>query len=154
MLAFVKLLIPFLILTGPKDCINRYPELDKRLFQHEATLGIPKGVIWSLIWTESHCDPNEVGDSGEIGLGQVIPRDHGRGFPKSWFYDRPLRQELFDPRTNVDWTVTILYNNLKKYCRNDLACALAVYNEGTRPTKKGYAYAWKIINLAQKEFYP
>lgn len=154
--AILTLFIPLLILTGPKDCVKKYPEIDKRLFQHEATLGIPKSIIWSLIWTESRCQNNlnEIGPSGEIGLGQIIPRDHRKQYPYSWFSDRPLESELRNPQTNADWIVKILYTNLKGYCKNDIACALAVYNEGTRPTRKGYAYAWKILTLAQKEFYP
>lgn len=152
MQALIALFISFATISGPKDCINALPEVDKIFIRAEAQLGIPKGIFWQLVWTESRCKPFEIGASGEIGLGQIIPSDNAR-YPRSWFSDRPLAKDLFNPQTNAKWIVNILYDYLKQ-CKRDLACALASYNEGTRPGKKGYAYAWKIIKNTTSTFYP
>lgn len=46
--------------------------------------------------------------SGATGLGQVMPRE--AGFP-----DRPTRQELLDPATNLDWSARILAQGRDRY---------------------------------------
>jgi len=151
MQALIALFTSFLAISSPKDCIKVFPEVDKIFFQAEAQLGIPKGIFWEIVWTESRCKPFEVGASGEIGLGQIIPSDDTR-YPSSWFNDRPLAKDLLNPQTNARWTVNILYGYLKT-CKKELACALAMYNEGTKPGKKGYTYAWQIINNTTNTFY-
>ena len=74
-------------------------------------------LLSGVVDYESGWNPGAVNrSSGATGLGQVMPRE--AGFP-----DRPSRQELLDPATNLDWSARILRSGLDRYGSEDKALA-------------------------------
>jgi len=65
-------------------------------------LSVP--LVLAIIWIESSGNPDAYNTkSGATGLMQVIPKEHS---PESW--GRPTIEELFDPKTNIEWGCKIL----------------------------------------------
>jgi len=58
-------------------------------------------------------------------------------------------EDLLDRETNIDIAARIYRYNLK-VCRGNIMCALSMYNTGTRSSKRGIAYAKKVIRLRNK----
>lgn len=74
-------------------------------------------LLAGVVDFESSGNPQAVNtSSGATGLGQVMPREAG-------FADRPTRQELLDPATNLDWSARILKSGLDRYGTEDQALA-------------------------------
>lgn len=90
-------------------------------------LGIDPRLSLALIYRESKFDPNAVGDSGEIGLGQIKPSTG-----KLMGY---TEKDLKDPSKNIDATLQYLNQNLIKFTDPktklpDPVLAVAGYNAG------------------------
>ena len=112
-------------------CVARYPEVDASLRRMEAQMfGGLRAQVWAIVWVESQCREGLAGRNGEVGLGQVMPRDQ-KGYPFFWFGDRPTAAELADPLVNARTVGYVLLRNLTWFCGGDLACATRVYNGGT-----------------------
>lgn len=73
--------------------------------------------ILALIWKESNGRTDAVGKADERGPMQVTPSD-GKGVlyknekGEPLFGGRPTRAQLEDPRTNIEWGVKILIENI------------------------------------------
>lgn len=113
------------------ECVARYADVDASLKRMEAqTVDGLRAKVWAIIWVESQCRAELTGQSGEVGLGQVMPSDQ-TGYPSFWFADRPKAAELADPLVNARTVGYVLLRNLNRFCEGDLTCAVRVYNGGT-----------------------
>ena len=55
-------------------------------------------------------------------------------------------EDLLDRETNIEIAAKIYRYNIKK-CRGNISCALSMYNTGTRNSKRGRAYAKKVLKI-------
>jgi hypothetical protein len=78
--------------------------------------GVPESVIKGIIDIESEGKPTAGSVQGATGLMQVMPRESG-------FPDRPTRQQLLDPRTNVRYGTKMLADLYKQHKDWDKASA-------------------------------
>lgn len=68
-------------------------------------------MFLTIIALESAGNPNIINSiSGATGLGQVMPKEAG-----AQFINRPTRQELLDPETNVEWMCAIYNGDYGRY---------------------------------------
>ena len=89
------------------------PQIREAAGQH----GLDPSLLAGVVDFESGGNPGAINkSSGATGLGQVMPRE--AGFP-----DRPTRQQLLDPGTNLDWAARILKGGLDRYGTEDKALA-------------------------------
>lgn len=79
-------------------------------------------LVAALMWKESQGLSWVESPSGAVGLMQVMPSDKG-------FVHRPTAEQLFRPRTNIDWGTRILADVITQ-TNGDLFTALAAYNGG------------------------
>jgi hypothetical protein len=78
--------------------------------------GVPESVIKGIMDIESNGKPDAGSSQGATGLMQVMPREAG-------FVDRPTRQQLLDPRTNIRYGTQMLANLYRQYGDWDKASA-------------------------------
>jgi murein DD-endopeptidase MepM/ murein hydrolase activator NlpD len=83
--------------------------------------GVPPSLLAGIVDYESG-GKADAGHkvSGATGLGQVMPKGSGPHFG-----DRPTKQELLDPDTNLEWSAKILAANYKRYNNNPESAAAA-----------------------------
>lgn len=86
-------------------------------------------MILGLIKKESDFNPDSTGNSGEIGLGQLMERT-ARHYSNQLGY-KYTKEATYDPTRNIDLAVEhILY--LKQLYENDEHKILTAYNRGTK----------------------
>ena len=118
--------------------------------------GLPPELLAGIVDYESGGDPNAGHPtSGATGLGQVMPKGSGQ-----WFNDRPTKQELLDPETNLEWSAKILAANYKRYDNNPQSAAAAylgaVDAKGNPTTAadangtNGFKYIQEVMGRAEK----
>lgn len=113
---------------------------------------VPLDVLHAMAWVESRCNAGAIGDAGEIGMFQIMPKENG-------YFDRPSANHLKSVAVNVHEAARILRENQDRYCtkHNRLygtswRCPLAVYNAGTLPfftgqlTPRGAWYADYVLS--------
>jgi soluble lytic murein transglycosylase-like protein len=122
-------------------------DLVSSLVESASNYGIDPNVLASLIASESggfNYDPSLRGESGEVGLGQVIPGYHyqtaGFGTPEE--YDTAL----LDPYFSMDQAAAILADLLEQY-NGDYFSALAAYNAGPAGSMSGYGDPYATATL-------
>ena len=95
----------------------------KWIIQKVAPQGISPALISAIIWTESRGNPSVVGNSGEIGLMQIMPTTA----QMFGVYDK---NALFNPEINIKVGSNYLRYQLNRYNGN-IQDAVAAYNAGT-----------------------
>jgi soluble lytic murein transglycosylase-like protein len=58
-------------------------------------------------------------------------------------------EDLLDRETNIEIAAKIYRYNIKK-CRGDIICALSMYNTGQKHSKRGIAYAKKVLKIRKR----
>jgi len=101
--------------------ITRWRELCEK---YGKQYNIDPRVIGTIIAIESAGNPNAVSTVGAVGLMQVMPREAG-----SQFADRPTKQELLDPDTNIKTGTSILAGAIAAN-NGELLRGLAAYYGG------------------------
>ncbi len=86
-------------------------------------------LLLGLLRKESGFDPNTTGNSGEIGLGQLMERT-ARHYSNQLGYEYS-KEETYDPVRNIDLAVEHL-SYLKELYNNDEHKILTAYNRGTK----------------------
>lgn len=87
--------------------------------------GLPVSLVLAIISVESNGNPAAFNKkSGATGLMQVIPSEYA---PADW--NRPTKEELLNPETNVAWGCKIL-SWFRKEESGDLTLALYRYSGG------------------------
>lgn len=131
----------------PGQCADRFPVAAGSVARLAAAYDIPPTVVWAIVVIESGCNHLAEGPYGEVGLGQIIPKDQTR-WPVRWFSHRPTRRELLDPIINANTIVYELARNARRFCGGQLDCAIAVYRGGTRPSAVAWRYSARVLALA------
>ncbi len=86
-------------------------------------------LILGLIKNESDFEPNITGNSGEIGLGQLMERT-AKHYSKQLGYIY-TKEDTYDPKRNIDLVVEHI-SYLKQLYENDEHKVLTAYNRGTK----------------------
>lgn len=118
--------------------------------------GVPPELLAGIVDYESGGKPDAGHPtSGATGLGQVMPKGSG-----PYFNDRPTKQELLDPDTNLEWSAKILAANYKKFNNNPQSAAAAylgaVDAKGNPTTAadangtNGFKYIQEVMGRAEK----
>jgi soluble lytic murein transglycosylase-like protein len=132
---------------------------------HQRWIDLPTDLVLAVIAQESW-GINQIGCSGEIGLMMIIP---GTPAPLSkrpvWCNNwagrtglvnssRPSWQVLMNPKVNIGWGMSILYDSIYLLADGDIRKGLAYYNCGVKGVEHdkcgsygGYNYADKVLNL-------
>jgi soluble lytic murein transglycosylase len=112
---------------------NRYREhkLDPLIAEVSALYDVDPCLVKAVIWRETRFKPDAIGRAGELGLMQVMSgtaEDWARAVGRANF----ARNQLFDPRTNIEAGAWYLRRGLDywKTCDNPLPFAVAEYNAG------------------------
>ena len=107
---------------------------------------IPKEIQLALIRRESRFDKYALGSAGELGFCQILPKYHVDKL-KNMIKDEKIRtKNIYDTRTNIMLSASILSDCLNKRKNNSMSNALACYN-GTR---KPGDYSLAIIKTAKE----
>jgi hypothetical protein len=102
---------------------------------------IDPAVVVAMIWQESRCNADAVGDDGNaLGLMQIWPYWH------SGRMERLGCDDLFDPYQNVIVGVDYLTEQLDRY-DGDLAAAVTAYNRGHYAGEVS-DYAESVLDMA------
>lgn len=118
--------------------------------------GVPPELLAGIVDYESGGKPDAGHPtSGATGLGQVMPKGSG-----PYFNDRPTKQELLDPETNLEWSAKILAANYKKFNNNPQSAAAAylgaVDSKGNPTTAadangtNGFKYVQEVMARTEK----
>src|SRR5215204_1470281 len=118
--------------------------------------GVPPELLAGIIDYESGGKPDAGHPtSGATGLGQVMPKGSGPHFG-----DRPTKQELLDPETNLEWSAKILAANYKRFNNNPQSAAAAylgaVDAKGNPTTAadangtNGFKYVQEVMGRSEK----
>lgn len=86
-------------------------------------------LILGLIKNESDFEPDSTGNSGEIGLGQLMERT-ARHYSNQLGYEY-TKADTYDPKRNIDLVVEHI-SYLKQLYENDEHKVLTAYNRGTK----------------------
>lgn len=92
---------------------------------------VPPHLIASVIWQETHFQPNRRGLAGEIGLMQILPNSAREWAQAEGITDfKPIM--LFDPQTNLLAGTWYLARAMQRWSdrSNPIPYALAEYNAG------------------------
>ena len=60
-------------------------------------------------------------------------------------------EDLLDSETNITIASKIHYLNMVA-CKQDITCALSLYNTGKKKSIQGLAYAKKVLQIKRKKF--
>lgn len=83
------------------DAVLRWADLVREV---AVEYDLSSALVLAVIWVESRGNPEAVNQRSQAtGLMQVMPREAGKVFA-----DRPGRDELLDPKVNIDWGCRIL----------------------------------------------
>lgn len=99
------------------DNILNHPQFDIIANEYETSLGLPKGLLRSVVYQESRGNPNAVSPVGARGVAQFMPAT-----AKSYNVNPA------DPWDSLRGAAEYLGDNLKKYGK--IEAALADYNGG------------------------
>lgn len=102
---------PFCALTGHGD-------LEALAAQAERTHGLPRGLMWAIVQTESGARPHRISFAGAMGPAQLMP-----GTAALLGVSDP-----FDPKQSIDAGARYLKQQLERF--NDVTLAVAAYNAG------------------------
>lgn len=105
------------------DNILKHPEFDSIAGQYESGLGLPSGILRSLIYQESRGNPSALSPKGAMGVAQFMPAT-----AKAYGVDAK------DPWDSLRGAAEYLGDSLKKYGSVD--AALAEYNGGPRQANR------------------
>ena len=131
-------------------CYNyRFFAVDDRSFDKEIAAAAAKydldpDLVRAVVYEESRFNPREVGNAGEIGLMQIMPKLAAADWAKANKQPLPTRDELFDPELNLEigcWYLGRAFRKWKKY-RHGTELALAEYNAGAKNSNR-----WKPEKL-------
>jgi len=110
--------------------------------------GVPPETILAVIRIESTFDVEAQSEAGAIGLMQLLPstaEEIARELRMKWTGEETLR----DPAANIEMGAYYLTKLLRRF--NDLAGALAAYNEGPgRVASRQTAYVRLTTDYARK----
>jgi soluble lytic murein transglycosylase-like protein len=71
---------------------------------------------------------------------------------KLWLKKMGLdNEDLLDRETNINVAAKIYLNNVRR-CKNNIYCALSLYNTGKKNSKIGKKYANKVLKARKKLF--
>lgn len=128
--------VVFDMIKGREDVsANKYRSLVKKF---SAKYGVEEALIYAIIKTESSFNPYAVSSAPAYGLMQIVPSTAGRDVYRK-LHGRdgiPLKEELFDPHTNIEYGsayLSILDKNYLKDIRNRVSreyCVISAYNGG------------------------
>jgi soluble lytic murein transglycosylase-like protein len=122
--------------SPPANFAAMQPLMDQWADQY----GLPREVVYGLVWQESGFNPNAVGDNGlAYGLTQV----HAATAQGVGFTGDP--SALFDPDTNLQYGLAYLQQKVATY--GDIATALSAYNAGHAITGNA-SYVQSILGYA------
>lgn len=99
-----------------------HPEFDSIAGEYEGSLGLPKGILRSLIYQESRGRVDAVSPVGARGVAQFMEKTA-----------KAYNVDVNDPWDSLRGAAEYLSDNLKKY--GTIEAALADYNGGTRAAK-------------------
>lgn len=102
---------PFCALTGHGD-------VEALAAQAEHTHGLPRGLMWAIVQTESGARPHRISFAGAMGPAQLMP-----GTAALLGVSDP-----FDPKQSIDAGARYLKQQLERF--NDVTLAVAAYNAG------------------------
>lgn len=102
---------PFCALSGHGD-------LEALAAQAERRHGLPKGLLWAIVQTESGARPHRISFAGAMGPAQLMP-----GTAALLGVDDP-----FDPKQAIDAGARYLKQQLDRF--SDVRLAVAAYNAG------------------------
>ena len=119
-------------------CYNyRFFAVDDRSFDKEIAAAAAKydldpNLVRAVVYEESRFNPREVGNAGEIGLMQIMPKLAAADWAKANKQPLPTRDELFDPELNLEIGCWYLSDSLKRFkdYKYSTELALARYNAG------------------------
>ena len=119
-------------------CYNyRFFAVDDRSFDKEIAAAAAKydldpDLVRAVVYEESRFNPREVGNAGEIGLMQIMPKLAAADWAKANKQPLPTRDELFDPELNLEIGCWYLSDSLKRFkdYKYSTELALARYNAG------------------------
>jgi soluble lytic murein transglycosylase len=105
--------------------------------------GLDPHLVRAVIFYESGFDPFARGNSGEIGLMQILPSGAVADWARIKSQDIPSVHTLFDPDVNLEIGCWYLAYGIKKYAayRQAIELALARYNAGENRSEK-----WKPMH--------
>ena len=132
--------------------VHRYDELIGDAAKRH---GVDPRLVSCLIWRESRFNPSCVGKRGEIGLMQIMPeavQDWARATGRA----APRRDQLFDPRVNIEAGTWYLARALKFWQGRDdpVPFALAEYNAGRANAQRWAAEAPEARRFVNVISYP
>lgn len=86
--------------------------------------GLPRELVYAVIWTESKFEPSAVSAAGAVGLMQLTPDTY------AWLCEKRGEDicDLFDPNTNIDYGCYNLSLLFSRYESDWMA--IAAYNAG------------------------
>lgn len=94
-------------------------------------------LVASIIQVESGGNQDSISYQGAVGIMQVMSSDSGWAF----FANRPTKEELLNPKTNIDWGCKILSGFIGQY--GNVRDGLMHYG----PMDYGYTYADQVLSL-------
>ena len=94
--------------------------------------GLPPELVRAVIKKESSFRKDHIGDAGEIGLMQILPRGAAAEWARVNKCAEPTKKELMQVETNLDIGCWYLARCMKKWSdyRHGMELALAEYNAG------------------------
>jgi soluble lytic murein transglycosylase len=133
----------YFLMTYQTDNSNKFNRL---IVQKARKYYLDPNLVKAVIWRESDFNANAVGNKGEIGLMQIIPK----ASVKDWenYYNINLSEKgiLFNPNLNIEigcWYLAWCRRHWRKYKEPEVLM-LAEYNAG-------YANVKKWLNKPKKE---
>lgn len=102
--------------------ILKHPQFDSIADQYEKSLGLPQGVLRSLVYQESRGNPSAVSPVGARGVAQFMPATA-----------KAYNVNADDPWDSLRGAAEYLGDSVKKY--GSIEAALAEYNGGPRQAK-------------------
>ena len=105
-----------------------YPlEYQDMVRKYAKEFGLEPNELATMIYIESHWNPNATSPAGARGLTQVMPGT-GSGIARELGDTNYSPDKLYDPETSIRYGAYYLGNNKKKYGSTELA--LVAYNGG------------------------
>lgn len=121
---------------------------DKMLLQAATSYKVDPMILAVTVYRESGCDPNAIGSSGEIGLGQINPRVWSSELKAQGIIK--TKNDLKDARINLRASAYVLAKMLRA-SKGDTRSMFRRYN-GSGPKARAYAQAQvKALSVLRKQ---
>jgi len=114
--------------------ITQWCELIKK---YAAKYNVDPALVASIIQVESGGNQASISYQGAVGIMQVMSSDSGWAY----FTDRPTRDQLLKPKTNIEWGCKILSGYIERY--GNVRDGVMHYG----PMNYGYTYADQVLAI-------